>query len=212
MPRLVVPILRRRRSRASRAASSSPCSGRISGGVFGDRRLSGVISTPWLASLLDLVRRDAQGSTTTPLPITDSLPLRTMPDGSSASLYVLPSMTSVWPALWPPWKRTTTSAPTDSQSTILPLPSSPHWAPITATFDIIPYPDRLPPARRFLPGKVSDYSGMSGERQADFAPQGKNIAPCGNRNRRHRALAETATTRNRLLFRNALQRHALRMA
>src|ERR1700730_8427408 len=45
-------------------------------------------------------------------------------------------MTSVWPALWPPWKRTTTSARCDSQSTILPLPSSPHWAPITATLAI----------------------------------------------------------------------------
>src|SRR3954469_1563301 len=43
-------------------------------------------------------------------------------------------MTSVWPALCPPWKRTTTSACSDSQSTILPLPSSPHWAPTTTTF------------------------------------------------------------------------------
>src|SRR5579883_2459664 len=42
-------------------------------------------------------------------------------------------MTSVWPALCPPWKRTTTSARSLSQSTIFPLPSSPHWAPITAT-------------------------------------------------------------------------------
>ena len=46
-------------------------------------------------------------------------------------------MTRVWPALCPPWKRTTTSALADSQSTILPLPSSPHWAPITATFAIV---------------------------------------------------------------------------
>src|ERR1700730_6662562 len=45
-------------------------------------------------------------------------------------------MTSVCPALWPPWKRTTMSASSDSQSTILPLPSSPHWAPITTTFAI----------------------------------------------------------------------------
>src|SRR5229473_120105 len=45
-------------------------------------------------------------------------------------------MTSVWPALCPPWKRTTTSARSDSQSTILPLPSSPHWAPTTATLAI----------------------------------------------------------------------------
>ena len=37
-------------------------------------------------------------------------------------------MTSVWPALWPPWNRTPVSACSESQSTILPLPSSPHWA------------------------------------------------------------------------------------
>src|SRR3954469_20351686 len=47
-------------------------------------------------------------------------------------------MTRVWPALWPPWNRTTTSACSDSQSTILPLPSSPHWAPTTTTFAIVP--------------------------------------------------------------------------
>src|SRR6185369_6647233 len=41
--------------------------------------------------------------------------------------------TSVCPALCPPWKRTTASARLASQSTILPLPSSPHWAPITVT-------------------------------------------------------------------------------
>src|SRR6476619_4083420 len=45
-------------------------------------------------------------------------------------------MTSVWPALWPPWKRTTTSACSESQSTILPLPSSPHCEPTTTTFAI----------------------------------------------------------------------------
>src|SRR5215831_10391927 len=45
-------------------------------------------------------------------------------------------MTSVWPALWPPWNRTTMSACSDSQSTILPLPSSPHWDPTTTTFAI----------------------------------------------------------------------------
>src|SRR6185369_13222167 len=39
----------------------------------------------------------------------------------------------VWPALWPPWKRTTTSARSDSQSTIFPLPSSPHCEPTTTT-------------------------------------------------------------------------------
>src|SRR4051812_34223515 len=69
-----------------------------------------------------------------------SLPGRTTPDGSSDNLYVTPSITSVWPALWPPWNRTTTSARLDSQSTILPLPSSPHWTPTTTTFAIaLPY-------------------------------------------------------------------------
>src|SRR5580692_4130276 len=48
-------------------------------------------------------------------------------------------MTRVWPALWPPWKRTTMSACSDNQSTILPFPSSPHWAPTTTTFPIRSY-------------------------------------------------------------------------
>ena len=30
-----------------------------------------------------------------------------MPDGIRRSTVFLPLMTSVWPALWPPWKRTT---------------------------------------------------------------------------------------------------------
>src|SRR6187200_2724759 len=45
-------------------------------------------------------------------------------------------MTRVWPALWPPWKRATMSACSDNQSTILPFPSSPHWAPTTTTLAI----------------------------------------------------------------------------
>src|ERR1700744_4728524 len=65
--------------------------------------------------------------------MTDSLPGRTTPEGSSDNLKVVSPITSVWPALWPPWKRTTTSASTESQSTILPFPSSPHWAPTTTT-------------------------------------------------------------------------------
>src|ERR1700758_4970334 len=56
-------------------------------------------------------------------------------------------MTSVWPALWPPWKRTTMSACSDNQSTILPFPSSPHWAPTTTTLAIrsgFPASDQTP--------------------------------------------------------------------
>src|SRR5687768_18051448 len=48
----------------------------------------------------------------------------------------------VWPALLPPWKRTTTSAFSAIRSTTLPLPSSPHWAP-TMT----------------IPGTAVDYGG-----------------------------------------------------
>src|SRR6056297_1039759 len=46
-------------------------------------------------------------------------------------------MTSVWPALCPPWKRAITSARSLSQSTSLPFPSSPHWAPTTTTLAMI---------------------------------------------------------------------------
>src|SRR4029453_2769328 len=62
-------------------------------------------------------------------------------------------MTRVWPALWPPWKRTTMSARSQSQSTILPLPSSPHWAPITTTFAI-----SASPFRAILHGPAITYS------------------------------------------------------
>src|SRR6266700_3172219 len=37
---------------------------------------------------------------------------------------------TVWPALFPPWLRTTISASAVSTSMILPFPSSPHCAPI----------------------------------------------------------------------------------
>src|ERR1700755_3653135 len=83
-------------------------------------------------------------------------------------------MPSVWPALWPPWKRTTTSARSLSQSTILPLPSSPHWAPITATLAICEFlRERFPEhanASAAGPGGVSLHSmralGGEGEKAA----------------------------------------------
>src|SRR5215813_9086476 len=79
-------------------------------------------------------------------------------------------MTSVWPALWPPWKRTTTSARAESQSTILPLPSSPHWAPITATLDILPYPDHCRVAG-IASGTVTTYSGKLHRLSGGFWPE-----------------------------------------
>ena len=85
---------------------------------------------------VDLRRRSSSsssvstfGSITTPLPITHSLPGCRIPDGIRCSFQVWPSRTIVWPALLPPWKRTTASARSASRSVIFPLPSSPHWAP-----------------------------------------------------------------------------------
>src|ERR1700722_4292028 len=73
-------------------------------------------------------------------------------------------MTSVWPALWPPWNRTTTSAPTDSQSTILPLPSPAHWAPTTTTLV-----------------NVDCSSDGENERSPGAAAKSRAGAPCGHR-------------------------------
>src|SRR5665647_1168479 len=56
-----------------------------------------------------------------------------MPLGIRCSAVLTPLITSVWPALWPPWKRTTPCDISVSQSTSLPLPSSPHWVPTTTT-------------------------------------------------------------------------------
>ena len=58
---------------------------------------------------------------------------RSTPEGISDSTVFSPPTISVWPALWPPWKRATADARSVSRSTILPLPSSPHWVPMTTT-------------------------------------------------------------------------------
>src|SRR5271155_4164072 len=56
-----------------------------------------------------------------------------MPEGIKERIVFLPPITSVCPALWPPWKRATAAARSVSRSTTLPLPSSPHWVPMTTT-------------------------------------------------------------------------------
>ena len=83
MPRRVVPILPAPLA-SSRSASRSRWIGRISGQVSAIIRTSGVTVTPCSRDALDL-GFSAQGSRTTPLPMTDGVP-RTMPDGSSDSL------------------------------------------------------------------------------------------------------------------------------
>ncbi len=51
----------------------------------------------------------ASGETTTPLPMKHFLPGCMIPEGMRRTIVFLPSITSVCPALWPPWKRTTAS-------------------------------------------------------------------------------------------------------
>ena len=75
----------------------------------------------------------ASGDSTTPLPIRQDTFSRSTPEGIRCNTVFCPSITSVWPALCPPWKRTTALAWSVSKSTILPLPSSPHWVPMTTT-------------------------------------------------------------------------------
>ncbi len=88
MPRPVVPIFAVPR-RASLALSKAACTGRISAALSEITRLSGPIATPCPRSrVISLTRWN--GSITTPLPITDSLPGRTIPDGSSEKLVFNP--------------------------------------------------------------------------------------------------------------------------
>src|SRR5215510_2519491 len=58
------------------------------------------------------------------------------PEGIRLRTVFSPFTTRVCPALLPPWKRTTTSASAARRSTTLPLPSSPHWVPITTVAGI----------------------------------------------------------------------------
>src|SRR5213596_3025611 len=52
------------------------------------------------------------------------------PAGTRFRMVFSPFTTSVWPALLPPWKRTTTSALAARRSTTFPFPSSPHCVPM----------------------------------------------------------------------------------
>ncbi len=60
------------------------------------------VSTPRSLSPRISFSRTA-ASTTTPLPMTGVTPGVRMPDGSRCSANFSPSMTMVWPALFPPW-------------------------------------------------------------------------------------------------------------
>jgi hypothetical protein len=84
MPRRVVPT-RVSMLEDSRTASSSWCSGKISVAFSAMRKLCGVTSIP-CPLRRSISSSSARGSITTPLPITESFPGRTTPDGSRDSL------------------------------------------------------------------------------------------------------------------------------
>ena len=65
-------------------------------------------STPTASSPSSSSSR-TRGSTTTPSAITDVMCGYRIPEGISWSLSVCPSARIVWPALFPPWYRTTRS-------------------------------------------------------------------------------------------------------
>ena len=74
---------------------------------------------------------------TTPLPMTFVTPGVRIPDGIRCSANFCPSgSTTVWPALLPPWYRTTHCTRSPYRSVALPLPSSPHWAPMSTITDM----------------------------------------------------------------------------
>src|SRR5262245_50198510 len=79
------------------------------------------------------------GSTTTPLPMTGTQPGVSTPDGMRCRANFRPSgRTTVCPALLPPWYRTTYSTRPPSRSVTLPLPSSPHWQPMSTIAGMSP--------------------------------------------------------------------------
>src|SRR5215468_10449901 len=90
-----------------------------------------------------------------------------MPDGIRRSTVFFAPMTSVCPALCPPWKRTTPSACSVNQSTTLPLPSSPHWVPITTTFlppfTLTPSPECRRRLSRFARGEPGELAQIQRE-------------------------------------------------
>src|SRR3984885_12672589 len=96
----------------------------------------------------------AFGSMTTPLPITGVTSGESTPDGRTCSAYFSSPITTVWPALLPPWYLTTYCTLSPSRSVALPLPSSPHWAPISTMAGILftPFTRRKPLAAQARQG------------------------------------------------------------
>src|SRR5882672_4534115 len=115
------------------------------------------------------------------------MPFLRIPEGTRCRTVFLPPITRVCPALCPPWKRTTPWAWSVSQSTTLPLPSSPHWVPMTTTFfatvSVLAQIAHGPLAVAFY--ELALAFGLSALRRAsrkpdyDDLPRGSQLADCG---------------------------------
>jgi len=99
MPRDVVPILTRPGA-FSAASSIIRWYGRMTWARFDTKRRPST-SRPASRTILTSFMK-ANGSRTTPLPMTLLRPGRSTPQGISCRTYFLPLMMTVWPALWPP--------------------------------------------------------------------------------------------------------------
>src|SRR5262245_48106457 len=116
-----------------------------------------------------------------------------MPDGMRCSTVFRPPMTSVWPALWPPWKRTTPWAWSVSQSTTLPFPSSPHWVPMTTTLLAI---ERCARGPRASGSDLLDFPSSAALREAAVAAKLRTVRVVPGQLDDHH-LAPTAQRRDR---------------
>ena len=103
MPRPVVPILALPRNRSLTLSRARWC-GMIRCALAETSSRSQL--TP-RASRPSISSKSTFGSMTTPLPITGVTFRESTPDGSTCSAYFSSPMTTVWPALLPPWYLTT---------------------------------------------------------------------------------------------------------
>ena len=108
MPRPVVPIFAAPIA-CSRATSMALCQGMMTWASSETTSWPSSWKAPFAFSR-SISMTSTAGSTTTPFPMTHALPGWRMPAGMRWRTVFSPPTTSVWPALFPPWKRTTTSA------------------------------------------------------------------------------------------------------
>src|ERR1700743_326361 len=171
----------------SRALSSETCDGNIKGQAGLTRRRSNT-GTPCAISISASLK-NASSDKTTPLPMRQRTCACRMPEGMRDSTVFLPPITSVWPALWPPWKRTTACTWSVSRSTTLPLPSSPPCKPMMT---------------RFLPIADPQQQGGAGDHADKAAPA--QLLGLGLRELRHQLLRGRRVDERQYAFENQVQR------